>query len=64
MVIGNEIEGNHDRRNSVRHVDATVEQEDYCGVPLDDWKKALRKDVSERFGPIPDDLKPTGEPGW
>jgi hypothetical protein len=28
------------------------------------WKKAIRKDVEERFGPIPENLVPAGEAGW
>lgn len=40
-------------------VDAAQEADD-----LDGWKLAIEKDVEERFGPIPDDLVPAGEPGW
>ena len=40
------------------------ELEDYCGIALEDWKQALGKDVQQRFGPTPNDLKSTGEPGW
>ncbi|MFK4766724.1 hypothetical protein [Rhizobium sp. ZW T2_16] len=43
---------------------STETQADYCGIPLDEWKEALRKDVVERFGSAPADLPPKGEPGW
>ncbi|WP_313198246.1 hypothetical protein [Rhizobium sp.] len=39
-------------------------QSDYCGIPLDEWKVALQKDVAERFGPVPTDLPPMSKSGW
>ncbi|MCJ8507528.1 hypothetical protein MUU53_06325 [Rhizobium lemnae] len=38
--------------------------DDYNGMPLSEWKSALHKDVEERFGPAPDDLRPVGDAGW
>src|SRR5690606_24908283 len=43
---------------------AAKAQLDYNGMPLDQWKAALKKDVEARFGPTPDDLVPAGESGW
>lgn len=43
---------------------AAAGENDYNGMPLDEWKTALKKDVDERFGPVPDNLIPTGEAGW
>jgi hypothetical protein len=37
---------------------------DYCDMPLDERKAALLKDFAERFGSVPTDLPPKGEPGW
>lgn len=42
----------------------TKAQLDYNGMPQDEWKEALKKDVEARFGPTPDDLVPIGESGW
>jgi hypothetical protein len=38
--------------------------DDYGSIPFDEWKGMIRKDVEERFGPIPSDLVPVGEAGW
>lgn len=38
--------------------------DDYNGMSLAEWKSALGKDVEERFGAAPNDLKPAGEAGW
>jgi hypothetical protein len=43
---------------------SAADRDDYGGMPLDEWKAALKKDVEDRFGPIPKDLKPAGEAGW
>lgn len=51
-------------RESKRPAGPVGDTDDYNGMPLDAWKKALAKDVEERFGPTPDDLVPAGEAGW
>lgn len=43
---------------------AAAEEDEYNGMPLDEWKEALKKDVEERFGSIPNDLVATSEAGW
>lgn len=39
-------------------------EDDYNGMDLEEWKAAIRRDVEQRFGPMPDDLRPACEPGW
>lgn len=53
-----------DREKADQVRSTAPEHAEYCGIPIEDWKLGLRKDLEERFGPTPDDLKPTGEPGW
>ncbi|TBZ35092.1 hypothetical protein E0H47_25465 [Rhizobium leguminosarum bv. viciae] len=43
---------------------SSAEVDDYNGMELEEWKAALRKDVAERFGPVPDNLVSAGEAGW
>lgn len=45
--------GRHDQGNA-----------DYCNIPLDAWKNALRRDVNRRFGGTPQDLDQVGKSGW
>ncbi|RVO55122.1 hypothetical protein CN090_04165 [Sinorhizobium meliloti] len=44
-----------------KYVPANDNVPDYNGMPLEEWKAVLRKDVAERFGPTPDDLVPAGD---
>lgn len=39
-------------------------RQDYNGMPLSEWKDALRQDVESRFGQPPEGLVDVGEPGW
>jgi hypothetical protein len=41
-----------------------AETEDYCGIPFEEWKEMIRKDVEKNFGPIPLRLVSAGEAGW
>jgi hypothetical protein len=41
-----------------------VDQDDYNGMPLEEWKVALREDVCNRFGSMPMDLVSAGKSGW
>lgn len=29
-----------------------------------EWRERVRRDVEDKFGPVPDDLHPVGTPGW
>ncbi|MCS4089641.1 hypothetical protein [Rhizobium sp. BK176] len=62
-------DGEIHRELAVRNHLQAVAASPSVGVPddtdnLDAWKQAIRKDVEERFGPIPDDLVPAGEAAW
>jgi hypothetical protein len=43
---------------------SAVEVDDYNGMELEEWVAALRRDMAERFGPLPDNLVSAGEAGW
>lgn len=43
---------------------APEQDEDYGGMPLDEWIEGTQKHLRENFGDMPDDLVPLGEPGW
>lgn len=51
-------------RKGKEGVNAVADKDDYNGMPLEQWKAELKKDVEERIGPTPTNLTATGEAGW
>jgi hypothetical protein len=64
-IAGQQAEARNKAGKAMRvKAKATDGEGDYNGMPLDEWKIALTKDVEERFGPAPEKLAPKDKAGW
>lgn len=46
--------------------DVALPSDDYNGMPLEEWKEEIAKDVQDRFGDVIQNAtwEPMGEAGW